>query len=208
MVTRTIPDLICSLSSTVECGDPCVLEFPHQKRTTQSTYNQATSLKSPYLKTMAEHSLRSLTAPVLSHLPPPQPRRHETKTRKGGTPVLALPAPGPSAPAAAKSSCCFWVTRTMPFRCSSSPHIPHSRGHFRVYTPLPSNSMRTLSASLPPNLHWPSAGPESRPRQLAFLFGTSRRADWKRGPVNRVRSVLSEALPLWWEWGGRGKGQF
>lgn len=86
-------------------------------------------------------------------------------------------------------------------------HIPHPRGHFRVYTPLPSNSMRTLSASLPPNLHWPGSGPWSRPQKSTFLFGTSRSADWNRGPVNRARSVLSQALPLWWEvWGGRGKG--
>lgn len=89
-------------------------------------------------------------------------------------------------------------------------HIPHPRGHFRVYTPLPSNSMRTLSASLPPNLHWPGSGPWSRPQKSTFLFGTSRSADWNRGPVNRARSVLSQALPLWWEvWGGGGeRGQF
>lgn len=102
------------------------------------------------------------------------------------------------------------------FLCNLSPcpsaaavalHIPHPRGHFRVYTPLPSNSMRTLSASLPPNLHWPSAGPESRPQKSTFLFGTSQRADWNQRPVNPVRSVLSEALPLWWEvWGGGEKG--
>lgn len=85
-------------------------------------------------------------------------------------------------------------------------HIPHPRGHFRVYTPLPSNSMRTLSASLPPNLHWPGSGPWSRPQKSTFLFGTSQSADWNRGPVNRARSVLSQALPLWWEVWGRGKG--
>lgn len=67
--------------------------------------------------------------------------------------------------------------------------------------------MRTLSASLPPNLHWPGSGPWSRPQKSTFLFGTSRSADWNSGPVNRARSVLSQALPLWWEvWGGRGKG--
>lgn len=102
------------------------------------------------------------------------------------------------------------------FLCNLSPcpsaaavalHIPHPRGHFRVYTRLPSNSMRTLSASLPPNLHWPSAGPESRPQKSTFSFGTSQRADWNQRPVNPVRSVLSETLPLWWEvWGGGEKG--
>lgn len=66
--------------------------------------------------------------------------------------------------------------------------------------------MRTLSASLPPNLHWPGSDPWSRPQKSTFLFGTSQSADWNRGPVNRARSVLSQALPLWWEVWGRGKG--
>lgn len=66
--------------------------------------------------------------------------------------------------------------------------------------------MRTLSASLPPNLHWPGSGPWSRLQKSTFLFGTSQSADWNRGPVNRARSVLSQALPLWWEVWGRGKG--
>lgn len=108
----------------------------------------------------------------------------------------------------------WWRVKLL-FLCNLSPcpsaaavaqHIPHPRGHFRVYTPLPSNSMRTLSASLPPNLHWSSSGPWSRPQKSTFLFGTSRSADWNRGPVNRARSVLSQALPLWWEVWGRGKG--
>lgn len=69
--------------------------------------------------------------------------------------------------------------------------------------------MRTLSAPLPPNLHWPGSGPWSRPQKSTFLFGTSLSADWNGGPVNRARSVLSQALPLWWEvWGGGERGQF
>lgn len=70
---------------------------------------------------------------------------------------------------------------------------------------FPSNSMRTLSASLLPNLHWPSAGPESRPQKPTFLFGTTQRADWnQRGCQSRPFCPLRGASA---KVGGLGEGK-